>query len=199
MRKISALCPLLLLILGALVVPARAQDTPKQPDKAVVPDLPVHYYHLEFVIQEAGADGKPTNTRNYSAIVCTGKNQQFTATRTGLRVPIITGAFHAPNAPGDSKLEYQFQYIDVGVNIDAEDVREIGHDLAIHLKAEISSVAESATPTTVSGLPNDPVIRQNVWQGSVLIPIGKQTIAFSSDALDSKGAMQLVVTATALQ
>jgi hypothetical protein len=199
MRKIPVLCSLLVLIIPAAALPARAQEPTKSTDKTSVPEPPAHYYHLEFALQEVGADGKPTNTRSYSAIVCTGKNQQFSATRTGLRVPIITGAYHAPNAPGDNKLEYQFQYIDVGVNIDAEDVREIGRDLAIHLKAEVSSVAESATPTTVSGMPNDPVIRQNVWQGSVLIPIGKSTVAFSSDALDSKGAMQLVVTASPLQ
>ena len=198
MRKIPALCSLLLLI-PALALPARAQDQPKSPDTASAPEPPAHYYHLEFVLQEVGADGKPTNTRNYSAMVRTGRNELFSAVKTGLRVPIITGAYHAPNAPGDNKMEYQFQYLDVGVNIDAQDVREIGRDLAIHLKAEISSVAESATPTTVSGMPNDPVIRQNAWQGSVLIPIGKATVVFSSDAIDSKSTMQLVVTATPVQ
>jgi hypothetical protein len=202
MRKIPVLCSLLLLI-PALALPARAQDPPKPPDTATAPEPPAHYYHLEFVVQEVGADGKPTNTRNYSAIVCTGKNQQFSAIRTGLRLPIITGAYHGPNAPSDSKLEYQFQYIDVGVSIDTQDVREVGHQLAIHqlaihLKTEISSVAESAS-TSVSGQTNDPVIRQNSWQASVIIPVGKPTVAFSSDALDSKGSMQLVVTATPLQ
>jgi hypothetical protein len=196
MRKITVLCSLLLLI-PALALPAPAQDPPKPPDAATPPEPPAHYFHLEFVLQEVGADGKPTNTRNYSAIVCTGPNEPFSAIKTGLRVPIITGAFHGPDTPGDSK-EYQFQYVDVGVNIDTEKVHEIGRQLAIHLKAEVSSVAESA-PSSATGSPNDPVIRQNVWQGSVLIPIGKPTVAFSSDAVDSKGSMQLVVTATPLQ
>jgi len=197
MRKIAVLCSLLLFS-PALALLARAQDPPKAPDTASAPEPPAHYYHLEFVVQEVGADGKPTNTRSYSAIVCTARNQQFSAIRTGLRVPIMTGAYRGPNAPNDSKLDYQFQYIDIGVNIDTQDVREVGRELAIHLKAEISSVAESA-PTSVSGGPNDPVIRQNVWQGPVLIPIGKPTVAFSSDAVDSKNTMQLVVTATPLQ
>jgi hypothetical protein len=196
MRKITVLCFLLLLI-PALAPPTAAQDMPKTPDAATTPEPPAHYYHLEFVLQEVGADGKPTNTRNYSAIVCTGRDEPFSAIKTGLRVPIITGAFHGPDTPGDDK-EYQFQYVDVGVNIDTEKVHEIGRQLAIHLKAEVSSVAESAR-SSASGSPNDPVIRQNVWQGSVLIPIGKPTVAFSSDAIDSKGSMQLVVTATPLQ
>jgi len=65
-------------------------------------------------------------------------------------------------------------------------------------KPEISALTETA-PSTASGLMNDPVIRQNSWQASVLIPIGKPTVVFSSDALDSKGGMHFVVTATPLQ
>jgi len=46
---------------------------------------------------------------------------------------------------------------------------------------------------------HQPVVRQNKWQAAVLIPVGKPTVVFTSDALDSKGTMQLVVTATSLQ
>jgi hypothetical protein len=45
---------------------------------------------------------------------------------------------------------------------------------------------------------HQPTIRQNRWQAVVLIPIGQPTVVFTSDALDSKGSMQLVVTATRL-
>ena len=194
MRKITVFSCLVLFALTC-GFKANSQDQPKPAETAAAPEPPAHYYHLEYVLQEVEADGKPSNTRTYSTIVCTGGKGTFSAIRTGLRVPIVTGAFHGPNTPVDSKLEYQFQYIDVGVNIDTQDIREIGHQLGIQLKAEVSSLAESA-PTSVSGLPNDPVIRQNMWQGSVLIPIGKPAVAFSSDALDSKGGMQLLVTAT---
>jgi hypothetical protein len=197
MRKIIVFSCLVLFALTC-GIKAYSQDPPKPAETAAAPEPPAHYYHLEFVLQEVGADGKPSNTRNYSTIVCTGRNEQFSAIRTGLRVPIITGALHGPTDAGESKLEYQYQYLDVGVSIDTVSLREIGHQLAIQLKTEVSSVAESA-PSSVSGLPNDPVIRQNVWQGSVLIPIGKATVAFSSDAIDSKGGMQLVVTATLIQ
>jgi hypothetical protein len=151
------------------------------------------------VIQELGADGKPTNSRTYSIIVGTDRHQQFSAIRTGSRVPIVTGALHGPTGEAtEAKLEYQYQYIDVGVNIDTQNIREVGHQLAIDLKAEISALAGSA-PSTASGLINDPVIRQNSWQASVLIPIGKPTVVFSSDALDNKGGMHFVVTANPLQ
>jgi len=195
MRKFTIACCLLLLI-PTLMVRARAQETSKTPETVKPPELPAHYYHLEYVIQELGSDGKPVNSRTYSTIVGTDRHEQFSAIRTGSRVPIITGAFHGPTGQAtESKLEYQFQYIDVGVNIDTQNVREIGHQLAIDLKAEITSLAETA-PSTASGLVNDPVIHQNMWQASVLIPVGKPIVVFSSDALDSKGAMHLVVTAT---
>ena len=198
MRKFTFVCSLLLLI-PFLVPRAGAQDKPKAPDAAKPPEAPTHYYHLEYVVQELGSDGKPVNSRTYSTIVGTDRGDQFSAIRTGSRVPIITGALHGPNGEAkEGKLEFQYQYLDVGVNIDTNNVHEIGQKLAIYLKAEISTLAEPA-PAPASGLVNDPVIRQNTWQASVLIPIGKPTVVFSSDALDNKGAMHLVVTATPLQ
>jgi hypothetical protein len=195
MRKINILCSLMLLI-PAFSLSARAQDTAKPPETAKAPEPPGHYYHLEFVIQELGSDGKPTNSRTYSTIVSTDRNEHTSAIRTGSRIPIITGALHGTS--GDGKLEFQYQYLDVGVNIDTQNVHEIGNQLAVYLKAEISSLAAPASSAPASGseLANDPVIRQNSWFAPVVIPIGKPTVVFSSDALESKGGMQLVVTVT---
>ncbi len=58
-----------------------------------------------------------------------------------------------------------------------------------------SSVAHQ---TEVAGV-GEPVIRQNVWDSTVLVPIGKPTVVFSSDDLDSKGKMQVEVTATRVE
>ncbi len=196
MRKFTIVCCFLLLV-PAVAPPARAQETAKAPDSTKAAEPADHYYHLEYIVQELGTDGKPTNSRTYSTIVGTERHQQFSAIRTGSRVPIITGALHGPKGEAaEAKLEYQYQYIDVGVNIDTQNVREVGRQLAIDLKAEITSLA---APSSTPGLVNDPVIHQNTWQASVLIPIGKPTVVFSSDALDNKGGMHFVVTATPLQ
>jgi hypothetical protein len=194
MRKNIIVCCLILLT-PALTLHSRAQDTAKAPEAAKAPEPPAHYYHLEFLIQEVGSDGKPTNSRTYSTTVSTGRMDHYGAIRTGSRVPIITGALHGPTGTSESKLEFQYQYLDVGVNIDTENVHENGGQLSMLLKAEVSSLADP-THTSPTDLPNDPVIHQNSWQASVLIPIGKRTVVFSSDALDSKGGMQLSVTAT---
>ena len=197
MRKITILCCVLLLV-PALAPHARAQDTAKAPETAKSPEAPTRYYHLQFVIQELGSDGKPTNSRTYSTTVSTGRTDHYGAIRTGSRVPIITGALHGPTNTGDSKLEFQYQYLDVGVSIDTQNVHENGGQLSMLLKAEVSSLADS-THASASELPNDPVIRQNSWQASVLIPVGKPTVVFASDALESKGGMQVVVTATQIE
>jgi hypothetical protein len=197
MRKITMLCCFLLLV-PALALCVRAQDPAKAPETAKAPEAPTHYYHLQFVIQELGSDGKPTNSRTYSTTVSTGRTDHYGAIRTGSRVPIITGALHGPTNTGDSKLEFQYQYLDVGVSIDTQNVHENGGQLSMLLKTEVSSLADS-THSSASELPNDPVIRQNSWQASVLIPVGKPTVVFSSDALESKGGMQVVVTATQIE
>jgi hypothetical protein len=188
----------LLLVAPPLLLRAQAQETAKAPETAKTPEPPARYYHLEFLIQELGSDGKPTNSRTYSTTVSTGRTDHYGAIRTGSRVPIITGALHGPMGDAkESKLEFQYQYLDVGVSIDTQNVHEDGGRLSMLLKAEISNLADT-THSSASELPNDPVIRQNMWQASVLIPIGKPTVVFSSDALDSKGGMQLSVTATRL-
>jgi hypothetical protein len=198
MRKIATISCLLLLTLS-VTHRTLAQDAakPKEASKAqedAKPQAPpVHYYHLDFVIQELDSNGKPVNSRSYAAIVNTDRNDSIVSIRTGSKVPITTGG--NPSASGTAKLEMQFQYQDVGVKIDARGAHEFDGQLALRLDAQISSLAE--TPSTTGN--TDPVIRQNSWDSPVLIPIGKPTVVFSSDALENKGGMQLVVTATLLE
>lgn len=186
MRKIARIllaCCFMALILS-LGVKLPAQESDKTPE-AKASEPPAHFYHLEFVVQETGTDGKPTNSRTYSGTVSTSRTDRGFSTRTGSKVPIATGGF-------EGSKNTQFQYIDVGVSIDARDAHENGDKLALSLNAEITSLAGTQN---ISGV-NEPVIRQNKWQAAVLIPIGKATTVFTSDVLDSKGGMQLVMTAT---
>jgi hypothetical protein len=181
----------LLLLTAAIEPKAHSQDTAKAPE-APKAEPAVHYYHLDISIQELGSDGKPTNSRSYSTTVSTDQRSRGASIRTGSRIPIVTGA---ASANGESKQGVQFQYVDVGVNIDVRSTREVGHELALDLSAEVSSLADSSTPVNQP----DPVIRQNYWQAVALIPIDKATVVFASERLESKGSMQLAITATAEQ
>jgi hypothetical protein len=188
MRKSTLMLVLLALTLTS-TAPISAQDSGaaapgNEPAKPA--ETSAHFYHLDLVVEQVGPDGKPTNSRSYTTIVSTGHNDHSAAIRTGSRVPILTGS-----VKGDT----QWQYQDLGIDIDAQSAREVGNRLSLYLSANISSVADPK----VNHEDSLPTLNQNKWQGQVLIPVGKATVVFSSDDLQSKGAMRLVVTATLLQ
>jgi len=198
MRKISTICCLLLLTLsvGQKTIAqdaAKPKESSKAQEEAKPPAPPVHYYHLDFVFQELDANGKPVNSRSYATIVTTDRSDSNVDLRTGSRVPIVSA--ENPAASGTEKPEMQFQYIDIGVRINIRNAHEFDGQLALHLSAQISSLAEASGAADRT----DPVIRENSWDSPVLIPVGKPTVVFSSDTLESKGRMQLVVTAALLQ
>lgn len=166
-----------------------AQDASKAFEPSQASET-AHYYHLEFVVQELSKDGKPTNSRTYTTTVSTDSHGTMSI-RTNSRIPFVVSE---TSSNGASSPNVQYQYQDVGVNIDAMRAHEVGHQLSVDLSANITSVAENLDARL-----HQPIIRQNKWQAVVLIPIGKTTVVFASDALDSKGSMQLLVTATGIQ
>lgn len=80
--------------------------------------------------------------------------------KIGSRIPIATGSFS--NGVGGSSLggigavQTQFQYIDVGVNIDMKPTIHFDRDTTLKLKIEVSSESGS---TTISGV-TEPIISQ---------------------------------------
>jgi hypothetical protein len=202
MRKTTLVCCLLLFIVfsgpKSFAQEAGAQQSAKAQSAAPTPNS--HFYRLDFTVEEVGADGKATNSRAYSTTVGIDSHELMSI-RTGSRVPIATGMFGAiatGKFGGDGKesmqAQTQFQYVDLGVNFDVRDVRELGRQISFNLTADLSGLAGETESTT-----RQPVIRHNRWQGLCLIPTGKAAVVFSSDSLDSKGSTRILVTATPLQ
>ena len=121
------------------------------------------------------------NARNYSTLMGAGEKDRASI-RTGTKMPVQTGS---PQMP-------QFQYIDVGVNIDCSSLRRLQNRLAIYVSAELST----ALPPQDKGTPLGPQIRLNRWNSPVVVTIGKPTMLFSSDDLASTRTLQLELTAT---
>ena len=137
------------------------------------------FYHLDFVTKELD-DNKVINSRNYSMTV---SDKSAGSIRTGNKVAV-------PNGTGN-----QYQYYDLGVNIDCHDMREVLGQLTLTVSADISAVAlESGT---ASSMP--PAIRQYKWNSTVIVPLRKATQIFSSDDLGSKRKFQLELTATPIK
>lgn len=154
---------------------------------------PQHFYRLNLVVKELDEASRVVNARIYSMTVATETTKPgFYAPqiiKTGSRVPIATGT----SAGGT-----EFQYVDLGVNFELNHVEERGNSLSFRLKAEISSIAneDNGVPSTLRA---DPVIRQNSWDSTVILPIGKPTVVSSADDLDSKGKIQVELTATPVE
>jgi len=139
---------------------------------------PAKFYKLEFVVKELQGN-KILNARTYSAVASTGN--QMSEIRAGSKLPYIS----------KQGATTEYQQIDVGVNIDIHQVKEVDNRLSFSIMVEISSLAEGP-----SGATEHPVVRQNKWSSTVTIPLKKPTLLFSSDNLDSKSQMQVEVTAT---
>jgi len=182
-----------LAFLSAPMASVAQQSSPKETSE----NPPDHYYKLTLVVEEVNEAGKIANARSYQTTVDTNARNGNGAPatqqiRTGARVPIVTAA-----TPSSSVT--QFQYVDVGVNFDVREVKQVGDKLGFNLTADISSLADDNTGGASSNLRGDPVIRQNRWDSAILIPIGKPTLVYSADDLDSKGKMQVEVTATRVE
>lgn len=192
MRKLALCFALLVLVPVLAAASLRAQEASKpavSADRSDAAKPRAHFYRLDYVLEELDAAGKPVNSRSFSTIVSTAGTRSGSFT-VGSKVPLITGAPASKGEP--SELLTQFQYIDIGVKITASDIHEDGNHLAFNLHAEVSSLG---APTVLAGV-SEPVIRQNVWNGDVLIPVGKTAPVFKSDSLDNTGSMQLEMTAT---
>lgn len=186
MKKIAL--GVILLAVAMMPVCLRAQDTTQGTPTSSEQTAPQHFYRLNLVVKELDETGKVVNTRGYFMTVGTTKpgHNETQMVKTGSRIPVLAGS------SGSNGGAAQFQYIDLGMNLAVRNVREMGDSLSFTLVAEISSIARQ---TEVAGM-GEPVIRQNSWDSAVILPIGKPTVVGSSDDLDSKGKLQVEVTAT---
>jgi len=107
-------------------------------------------------------------------------------------VPVRTGSHELLQLQLKTGQIPQFQYMDVGVNIDGNSVQRLHNRLTLNVGADLSTVASPQDKESPLG----PQIRQNRWNSPVIVPIGKPTVLFSSDDLSSTRTLQLEVTAT---
>lgn len=186
MRSLAKLLSLLLLT-AAFSIAVAAQDSTKTEQNPPAASQSIHFYRLELMVQEVDATGKVTNGRTYHLTASTERGVH-NSVRAESRVPISTGS----SLP-DGKESTQFQYQDIGVRIDSRDTKEVDRSLAFFCTVSVSSIANPANTGS------RPILRSYYWDGPVFIPIGKPVVIFTADSTDSKGAMQVVVTATPLQ
>jgi hypothetical protein len=138
------------------------------------------FYEMLFVVREV-KDEKVVNTRTYSTIASTyGRGSSL---RAGEKVPYASGEGATTN----------WQMIDVGVGIDCGNLELVGDRLSLRVAATVDSIAPTEDKNA-----RRPVIRNNRWDGLVIVPLKHPTIIFSSDDPFSSQKMQLQLTVTPL-
>lgn len=182
--RIGATLIAILLAPALLCAQGTTQDHPDTSSRPTGPHLKLVYRTLQI-----GEDGKTLSSHSYSTIVMANAGFSASRIRSNDKVPIATGS------PSSGNIEYQYQ--DVGTNIDANEAKLNGNQLTVNLSVALSEVAKNDVAT--EKLIPAPVVRQLNWQTDVIVTVGKPTIVFTSDNPSDTGKTELELTATELK
>jgi type II secretory pathway component GspD/PulD (secretin) len=143
-------------------------------------DHPKKNYRLTYTVTEM--DGaKRVNVQHFSMVVAPG---QQTVLKEGSRVPVATGSF----GNSGTTTQTQFTYIDIGMNFNST-VQEVQDGVILLTSVDRSSVAEEKSAVG----PQDPVVRQATFKGTVSLSAGKAIKLGSLDMADSTRHLELEV------
>ena len=101
-------------------------------------------------------------------------DQQKATMKIGSRIPVATGSFQsgAATAITSSLVNTQFQYQDVGVNIEMTPTVHYDHDVTLKIKIEVTSQSGSVT---ISGV-TEPILSQRVVDQVIRLREGEASV-----------------------
>lgn len=139
-------------------------------------DQPRPAYRVTFTMAESDA-GKRIGVQHYVVIAEAG---QKTTTKQGSKIPVSTGSYKESGGG----MQQQFTYLDIGMNIDLT-ITPLSTGAQMKVKVEQSSVQDES----VIGGVHEPIVRQTVFDGVPMVPIGK---AVALGQLDLPGSTRHV-------
>jgi hypothetical protein len=169
-------------LLFLLMIPAAAQEKPAS----------TGVYRVEYRIRD-GSDAAAKTGRRYTMLI---ENRNKATFKLGERVPVATGAVQ-PGVGGvgvSPVVNTQFNYIDVGVNIDAYLAEENGK-ITLNTSLDISTLVEHKQPPQSPILPNPTVAQIKIAEISA-VPAGKPTLVASIDDPVTQRKFEVEVTVT---
>jgi hypothetical protein len=129
----------------------------------------IKFYRFDFTLKEF--DGtKSAPNRIYSANGATRSGA--IVIRSGDRVPVVSGK------TGETT------YLDIGMDIDCRIMSETPNELGISVNANSSS-ADSRVP---------PIVTQTKWGSTLVVPLRKNTVLFTSEGGSHKAQLELMIT-----
>jgi len=166
--KLAKMVPVITLALAFSGPGARAQTAPTTANPGpTAAQTPSKSYRLTYTLTEMDG-GKRVGTQHFAMIVVTGRK---TVLKQGSKVPIATGVFNPTNS-----LQTQFQYLDVGLTIEAS-LDESVDGLKLYTRVEQSSIAEEKSSVGIQ----DPIVRQSDLEGTSILTPGKPLMLGSMD------------------
>jgi type II secretory pathway component GspD/PulD (secretin) len=130
-------------------------------------DRPRKTYRVTYTLTDGvNAQNAP---QHFVLVVTPGSK---TMLKQGSRVPIMTGSY----GTGSDQSNSQFQYQDVGINIEAS-LDGYGDGMRLRTKIEETSVAEEKSNVGIQ----DPLLRQSVLEGESSVAGGKPIVLGSVD------------------
>jgi type II secretory pathway component GspD/PulD (secretin) len=133
-------------------------------------DKPLRAYRITYTLIDMDGSRR-IGEQHYTMVTVPGQRAQM---RQGNRVPIMV------NDQKSNSGAAAVTYVDLGMNFDAT-LDQVEDGLSLKTKVERSSAAEERS----GAVPQDPIIRQSVVEGSSLITPGKPLIIGSFDILDT--------------
>lgn len=133
-------------------------------------DKPQKIYRGTYTISDG--HGPP---KHVAVLVSPGRR---TIAKQGTRVPIMTGSY---KSDGADPANTQFQYVDIGLSIDAS-IEGYGDGLRLMSKIEETGISEQKSNVGIQ----DPVVDQSVLEAHSAVTSGKPMLLGSLDTSDGK-------------
>ena len=151
--------------------------TPSTSNPITIYDL-AHLNSSDFAVTVGAATVNLLLTDNNTKILQNPRvraaDQQKATLKIGSRIPIATGSYQtgAATALVSSLVNTQFQYQDVGVNIEVTPTVHIDRDVTLKVKIEVTAQSGSVT---ISGV-TEPIISQRVAEQTIRLREGEANI-----------------------
>jgi general secretion pathway protein D len=137
-----------------------------------------HLNSNDFAVTVGAATANMLLTDNNTKILQNPRiraaDQQKATLKIGSRIPIATGSYQtgAATALVSSLVNTQFQYQDVGVNIEITPTVHYDHDVTLKIKIEVTAQSGSVT---ISGV-TEPILSQRVAEQTIRLREGEANI-----------------------
>ena len=145
-------------------------------------DRPQQVYRVSYTLSDG--HGAP---RRLVLLLVPGRRA---VAKQGSRVPIMTGSY---KEGGGEPANTQFQYVDVGLNVDAS-MEGYGDGLRLQSKIEDTSISEQKSNVGIQ----DPIVDQSVLESESAVSSGKPATLGSLQMPDGK-RMEVQVSIEAVQ